>query len=204
MEENYKEIRGYSLKYFWSDVLEDKELSILMDEKKHVRRRLRLLPKPVTGEGGSASDDADPPITDEDVDCRLKITPEDEELFCIGRSFGTQDFVGQRVLQVLESTNLELTPEPLTGDNNSYPHLLTKCQICWGRAASLTLYLTSPTFPLQLSLMCTLVVPQDIRLLFAASEIKDRHLKVPISIEIKLTEYLDYGAGAVCKKHPFR
>lgn len=30
----------------------------------------------------------------------LKIEPSDMELFCLGRSFGTQDYVGQRVLQV--------------------------------------------------------------------------------------------------------
>ncbi|XP_069680497.1 AT-rich interactive domain-containing protein 2 isoform X8 [Periplaneta americana] len=30
----------------------------------------------------------------------LKIDPSDTELFCLGRSFGTQDYVGQRVLQV--------------------------------------------------------------------------------------------------------
>lgn len=112
MEENYKEIRGYSLKYFWSDVLEDKELSILMDEKKHVKRRLKKLPAgpssglaslPSTGaEADDSSSDVDDnqKYSDEEVACRLKLEDDDKELFCVGRSYGTQDFVGQRVLQV--------------------------------------------------------------------------------------------------------
>lgn len=106
MEENYKEIRGYSLKYFWSDVLEDKELSILMDEKKLVKRRAKAIR---SGGGGcieyddivsSDGDDTQKFSGENDVDCRLKLEPDDKELFCVGRSYGTQDFVGQRVLQV--------------------------------------------------------------------------------------------------------
>lgn len=105
MEENYKEIRGYSLKYFWTDVLEDKELSILMDEKKLVKRRSKAIG---SGGGGcleyedivSDGDDHQKFSSENDVDCRLKLEPDDKELFCVGRSYGTQDFVGQRVLQV--------------------------------------------------------------------------------------------------------
>lgn len=105
MEENYKEVRGYSLKYFWSDVLEDKELSILMDEKKHVKRRqkknnaLASAGDEATGQH-SHEDDENQKYSDDDSDRRLKLDPEDDELFCVGRSYGTQDFVGQRVLQV--------------------------------------------------------------------------------------------------------
>lgn len=109
MEENYKEIRGYSLKYFWTDVLEDKELSILMDEKKLVKRRSKAIGSGGGGGGGSIDyedivssdgDDHQKFSSENDVDCRLKLEPDDKELFCVGRSYGTQDFVGQRVLQV--------------------------------------------------------------------------------------------------------
>lgn len=117
MEENYKEIRGYSLKYFWTDVLEDKELSILMDEKKLVKRRSKAIGSGGGGGGGgsgggdgggieyedivsSDGDDHQKYSSENDVDCRLKLEPDDKELFCVGRSYGTQDFVGQRVLQV--------------------------------------------------------------------------------------------------------
>lgn len=120
MEENYKDVRGYSLKYFWSDVLEDKELSILTDEKKHVKRRLKRLAgsssglAPTTAAATAGLDDIDSgghPLVvddnqkygDEEADCRLKLEDDDKELFCVGRSYGTQDFVGQRVLQASTS-----------------------------------------------------------------------------------------------------
>lgn len=111
MEENYKEVRGYSLKYFWSDVIEDKELSILMDEKKHMKQRTKVT-NALTGAVNTsmvAIDDNDVSLLvednqkypgDDESDCRLKLEEEDKELFCLGRTYGTQDFVGQRVLQV--------------------------------------------------------------------------------------------------------
>lgn len=104
MEENYKEVRGYSLKYFWSDVLEDKELTILMDEKKHVKRRQKknamAVDEDASTSAASCEEEENQRYSDDDSYCRLKMTPEDDELFCVGRSYGTQDFVGQRVLQV--------------------------------------------------------------------------------------------------------
>lgn len=112
MEENYKEVRGYSLKYFWSDVLEDKELSILMDEKKHVKRRQKKNAMAIASslsedaadlnasQSGADSEENQKDSDDESSLCRLKLHDEDGELFCVGRSYGTQDFVGQRVLQV--------------------------------------------------------------------------------------------------------
>lgn len=117
MEENYKEVRGYSLKYFWSDVIEDKELSILMDEKKHVRRRLRrnhALPESCEEDGGgshSSDGDDNQNYADEDTKCRLKLQSDDVDLFCVCRSYGTQDFVGQRVLQVRRERENNLTRE---------------------------------------------------------------------------------------------
>jgi AT-rich interactive domain-containing protein 2 len=38
--------------------------------------------------------------TEGSIKVPLKVEPSDLELFCLGRSFGTQDYVGQRVLQV--------------------------------------------------------------------------------------------------------
>jgi AT-rich interactive domain-containing protein 2 len=38
--------------------------------------------------------------TDSGMKVLLKVEPSDLELFCLGRSFGTQDYIGQRVLQV--------------------------------------------------------------------------------------------------------
>lgn len=39
-------------------------------------------------------------MTESRLKVPLKIEPSDMELFCLGRSYGTQDYVGQRVLQV--------------------------------------------------------------------------------------------------------
>lgn len=123
MEECYKEVRGHSMKYFWSDVLVDQELSVLMDEKKFVKQRLkreklkRRLKAHVhrtrtTYDVSSSSDESDQ--NDDSVQSsssssssrfideriHLKIEPEDAELFCLNRSIGAEDWFGQRVLQI--------------------------------------------------------------------------------------------------------
>ncbi|XP_021925461.1 AT-rich interactive domain-containing protein 2 isoform X4 [Zootermopsis nevadensis] len=53
------------------------------------------------GEDGLLADvDANDKMSESRLKVPLKIEPSDLELFCLGRSFGTQDYVGQRVLQV--------------------------------------------------------------------------------------------------------
>ncbi|XP_065205597.1 AT-rich interactive domain-containing protein 2 isoform X2 [Planococcus citri] len=144
MEENYKEVRGYSLKYFWSDVLEDKELSILMDEKKHVKRRQKKNSSAIaslssaedanlnTSQSGADSEENQ---KDTDEECRLKLQDDDGELFCVGRSYGTQDFVGQRVLQVAmilrNATFIEENVPILAQDTTFLRFVLLCCGSKW-------------------------------------------------------------------------
>lgn len=53
------------------------------------------------GEDGLIAEvDANEKPTESRLKVPLKIEPSDMELFCLGRSFGTQDYIGQRVLQV--------------------------------------------------------------------------------------------------------
>lgn len=112
MVESYSRMRGHSTTHFWPDVLENLDLRPLMDESKFIKRAdpddneeedmnksamARAQPQPqeieVEGDG-------------EVVECGsgeragLKFEPEDLELFCLGRTMGTQDYIGQRVLQV--------------------------------------------------------------------------------------------------------
>lgn len=98
--ESYSRVRGHSTTHFWPDVLENLELRPLMDESRFVKRLepddddvMQKREVEVAGDG-------------EVVECGsgeragLKFEPEDLELFCLGRTLGTQDYFGQRVLQI--------------------------------------------------------------------------------------------------------
>nr|XP_018917208.1 PREDICTED: AT-rich interactive domain-containing protein 2 isoform X2 [Bemisia tabaci] len=142
-EDHYKNVRGHSVKHFWSDVLGDKALLPLLNESKFVRRKKGKLlaceeskekEEPIkmdveadsglvdlANSADKTSDDTDV----EEVDCdsgseskckiNLKITDDDKELFCVGRTLGMQDYVGQRVLQIaMVLRNLSFTEENLS------------------------------------------------------------------------------------------
>ncbi|XP_044254837.1 AT-rich interactive domain-containing protein 2 isoform X3 [Tribolium madens] len=100
---SYSTIRKHPIHNFWSEVLESKEFLDLTDENSVF----------IKSEGVDSSESANcglPKIVEEkcdsDSDCeitdnkRFKITPSDRELFCLERGLGTQDYIGQRVLQV--------------------------------------------------------------------------------------------------------
>ncbi|XP_054261438.1 AT-rich interactive domain-containing protein 2 isoform X4 [Macrosteles quadrilineatus] len=101
--ESYSRVRGHSTTHFWPDVLANLDLRPLMDESRFVRQ-------PASGE---SSEESETPAGEMEVagdggvvECGsgeragLKLEPEDLELFCLGRTLGTQDYYGQRVLQV--------------------------------------------------------------------------------------------------------
>lgn len=61
---------------------------------------------------------------------KLKLEPIDRELFCTGRSLGTQDYVGQRVLQIANILrNLSFTEEnvPVLANNRTFLRFLLLC-----------------------------------------------------------------------------
>ncbi|KAJ8964238.1 hypothetical protein NQ314_005037, partial [Rhamnusium bicolor] len=68
-----------------------------------------------------------------DINCdsfNLKIEPEDSELFCVKRTLGTQDYIGQRVLQIATILrNLSFIEEnvPVLVKNTSFVRFLLLC-----------------------------------------------------------------------------
>lgn len=105
--EVYSRIRGHSVNHFWPDVLDGIDLRPLLDEKLF----MKLPKKKSKEENGEESKSKDAttvgePSESDIVVCEsgeragLKLEPEDRELFCLGRTLGTQDYIGQRVLQI--------------------------------------------------------------------------------------------------------
>ncbi|KAJ9575535.1 hypothetical protein L9F63_007605, partial [Diploptera punctata] len=96
-EDVYGKVRKHSLRHFWIDALADQDLSELVDETLFPTKKPKV--KEVICEVGVL----DPK---EKTECKsklkvpLKLEHSDLDLFCLGRSFGTQDYVGQRVMQV--------------------------------------------------------------------------------------------------------
>ncbi|GLV39949.1 bicoid stability factor [Carabus blaptoides fortunei] len=69
-------------------------------------------------------------ITNKGRGFKLKLEPIDRELFCTGRSLGTQDYVGQRVLQIANILrNLSFTEEnvPVLASNRTFLRFLLLC-----------------------------------------------------------------------------
>lgn len=61
---------------------------------------------------------------------KLKLEQNDRELFCTGRTLGTQDYVGQRVLQIAQILrNLSFTEDntPILGKNRTFLRFLLLC-----------------------------------------------------------------------------
>lgn len=84
----YSRIRGHSLSRFWHDILYDSRLLRLIDESQFEENEYEDI---------CLDDEESLPTTDKFC---LTFQPEDKELFCLGRTLGTQDYVGQRVLQI--------------------------------------------------------------------------------------------------------
>ncbi|KAJ3657293.1 hypothetical protein Zmor_009109 [Zophobas morio] len=105
----YSTIRKQPIHTFWSDILESKEFLDLTDEKAPLTVKTESFespPSPSTNSLWCASSDSECECDEtETTDSsstkkRFKLTPSDRELFCLGRGLGTQEYVGQRVLQV--------------------------------------------------------------------------------------------------------
>lgn len=140
--ESYSRVRGHSTTHFWPDVLENLELLPLMDESRFVKR-----PESANdGEEGDSSSKREVEVAGdgEVVECGsgeragLKFEPEDLELFCLGRTLGTQDYIGQRVLQVATILrNLTFVEEnvPVMAQNSTFLRFILLC--CGSKWSSL-------------------------------------------------------------------
>ncbi|XP_073979174.1 uncharacterized protein isoform X1 [Rhodnius prolixus] len=80
--ELYGRDRGHSITHFWKDVVRDKELHRLADDN-----YFNELPGDTLEVNNNSNSD-------------WYFDSIDPGLFCLGRSFGTQDFVGQRIIQI--------------------------------------------------------------------------------------------------------
>lgn len=141
--ENYSRVRGHSMSHFWPDVLVETDLLQLLDENKFVKKVHKVKPESEedgkkkenkqqeTIQVDESVGDMEVVVCNSDVvggsddvvvvdgsgssdKSGLKLEPEDRELFCLGRTLGTQDYVGQRVLQIATILrNLTFTDENL-------------------------------------------------------------------------------------------
>ncbi|XP_034948454.1 AT-rich interactive domain-containing protein 2 isoform X2 [Chelonus insularis] len=140
--EVYSRVRNYSINSFWSDVVDSPSVLDLTDERSFMKKpsscpntflRRKTLEKErgkKLKESKSVTEDAEPMEVDSPECERLEIPPffdenltdqnqnsikfedEDKDLFCMGRTLGTQDPYGQRVLQIASILrNLSFTSE---------------------------------------------------------------------------------------------
>ncbi|XP_050307996.1 SWI/SNF nucleosome remodeling complex component isoform X6 [Anthonomus grandis grandis] len=118
----YSDVRKKPIHNFWSDVLESDEFLDLTNENNFYTRKedekpcdtlikddtLKYALLDSSEKGGKRSESRESDIECELVEdslkppkyFRFKSDPSDRELFCLRRTLGTQDYVGQRVLQV--------------------------------------------------------------------------------------------------------
>lgn len=127
-EHYYNDIRKKPISNFWKDVLESKEFLDLTNEEKFKLKQDEAAPKydsilkddtslltvleaPINIDSAEKEKESVCEIPDSDSDCELddpilkklkfKIDDSvDNELFSLKRSLGTQDYIGQRVLQI--------------------------------------------------------------------------------------------------------
>ncbi|XP_064215038.1 AT-rich interactive domain-containing protein 2 isoform X4 [Tribolium castaneum] len=140
---NYSTVRKHPIHNFWSEVLESKEFLDLTDENSV------FIKSESVDSGESAKSEIVVEKCDSDSDCeitdnkRFKITPSDRELFCLERGLGTQDYIGQRVLQVTTILrNLSFIEEnvPILLQNKTFLRFLLLCASSrWGYLKNLGL-----------------------------------------------------------------
>lgn len=157
--EVYSRVRNYSINSFWSDVLESQDCLDLTDEKNFLKNEANL-PKVTRKEnlGKTRRKDedmeVDPPVVeqadlvdqlesedqmvavgdpffqDQNQNSMIKFEDDDKDLFCVGRTLGTQDAYGQRVLQIASILrNLSFTPEnaAILGKNRCFMRFVVLC-----------------------------------------------------------------------------
>ncbi|XP_076646460.1 brahma associated protein 170kD isoform X1 [Halictus rubicundus] len=156
--EVYSRVRNYSINSFWSDVLDSQDVIDLTNERTFMKKpatspqtfsRRKILEKQ---NKSAAQIENDEPSTSMDVDgvlpdCSrldphqdenlkdqnqnsIKFEEEDRDLFCVGRTLGTQDPYGQRVLQIASILrNLSFTPEnaAVLGRNRCFLRFVLLC-----------------------------------------------------------------------------
>ncbi|XP_050518132.1 AT-rich interactive domain-containing protein 2 isoform X2 [Diabrotica virgifera virgifera] len=151
----YNVIRKKPIHNFWKDVLESQEYLDLTNETKFKAAETEVPSKSepliagqeeeiaaiidlnISGQSDELSeenaDSVDCEIIEENCDSfKLKLTPDDSDLFCLKRSLGTQDYVGQRVLQIATILrNLSFIEEnvPILVKNTSFIRFLLLCSI---------------------------------------------------------------------------
>ncbi|EFN85727.1 AT-rich interactive domain-containing protein 2, partial [Harpegnathos saltator] len=131
--EVYSRVRNYSINSFWSDVLDSQDVIDLTNERAFMKKPPTHLPtfsrrktlekeKQSKGSAGLA-------LKDQNQNS-IKFEEEDKDLFCVGRTLGTQDPYGQRVLQIASILrNLSFTPENATvlGRNRCFLRFVLLC-----------------------------------------------------------------------------
>lgn len=160
----YNDIRKKPIHNFWKDVIESKEFLDLTNEDKFKLKQDEATPKydSILKDDTSLLSSLEAPmeidadkegvceITDSDSDVEIeepalnkikfKTDPVDKELFCY-RSIGTEDYVGQRVLQIATILrNLSYIEEnvPLLVKNTTFVRFLLLCVTSqWGQLKSL-------------------------------------------------------------------
>ncbi|XP_043473761.1 AT-rich interactive domain-containing protein 2-like isoform X3 [Leptopilina heterotoma] len=157
--EVYSKVRNYSINSFWSDVLDSQDVIDLTDERIFLkkpsptlntfsrRRNLKKEKANKTQENQEESSTPAEPVTQEISECvrlisqseetlrdqnqnSIKFEEEDHELFCVGRTLGTQDPYGQRVLQIASILrNLSFTAEnaAVLGRNRCFLRFVLLC-----------------------------------------------------------------------------
>lgn len=153
----YNVIRKKPIHNFWKDVLESPEyldltnetifkpldsetttktsstsLIVGQEEEEEVLLALNVSGNTIE-EQNESTESVDCEIVEENSDSfKLQLNPEDSELFCLKRNLGTQDYVGQRVLQIATILrNLSFIEEnvPVLVKNSSFIRFLLLCSI---------------------------------------------------------------------------
>ncbi|XP_066999631.2 AT-rich interactive domain-containing protein 2 isoform X4 [Anabrus simplex] len=153
-DEVYSNMRKHSLRQFWLDTVVDSDISELAFETKFVKHNTKELPdllslssvnESVDVENnisvGSVVEAMDVDVVEEEISepqdeegqqnqSRLKFEESDRDLFCLGRTLGTQDYFGQRVLQIATILrNLSFSEENVTvlARNSCFLRFLLLC-----------------------------------------------------------------------------
>ncbi|RZC36970.1 AT-rich interactive domain-containing protein 2, partial [Asbolus verrucosus] len=147
----YGSVRKSPIHNFWEDVLESKEFLDLTDESiVFAKSGNTKSPEELCN-----SERVENEISDSDSDCEIttnckkrfkfgsKFNQSDRELFCLERGLGTQDYIGQRVLQVTTILrNLSFIEEnvPILLQNKTFIRFLLLCASSrWGYLKNLGL-----------------------------------------------------------------
>lgn len=120
--EIYGKYRGHSMSHLWRDIINDESILKLTDESLYI-------------EWEDSVEDGSDAVSNK---TGLTFEPEDKELFCLGRTLGVQDYIGQRVCQIAAILrNLTFVNENmvLMGKDTTFLRFIILC--CYSRWDSL-------------------------------------------------------------------